>query len=344
MKSPATILLSRTDRLGDVVLTLPVAKALKERLPGCRIVFLGRRYTKPVIEACAYVDEAASFDDMEGLSPRDRAEALRSFEADAIVHVFPNAAVAVAARAAGIPLRVGSGRRPSHWLTCNRLAWFSRRNSGLHEAQLNFKLLSALGIASPPALAELSRSFGLRKLPLLPERLKGFLRLDRCNLILHPGSAGNAPEWPAGHYRALVERIPPGLFNVILTGGEAEAERFKELAAAVQGVVNLMGKTSLSELVALIGAAQGFVSASTGPAHIAAALGLKVVALFSPRPPVHPGRWAPLGPHVSVLTAERSCPECALKGGQCSCMATIAPERVLREIKGAVPHRGTAPD
>ncbi len=337
------IILSRTDRLGDVVLTLPMAKALKERHPGCRIVFLGRRYTRTVIEACEYVDEAANFDEMESLSHRDQAEALRAFEADAIIHVFPNPAVAVAARAAGIPLRVGSGRRPSHWLTCNSLAWFSRRRSPLHEAQLNFRLLSALGIKRIPSLDELARSYGLTKLPPLPERLKILLARDRFNLILHPGSAGNAPEWPESRFKELIGMLPVARYNLILTGGESEAARLKSLSTEFPGVVNLMGKTTLPEIIALIGATQGFVSASTGPAHIAAALGKKVVALFSPRPPVHPGRWAPLGPGVSVLTAERSCPACAAKGRGCSCMATISPAKVRQEIEGAAPHRGTAP-
>lgn len=337
------IILSRTDRLGDVVLALPVAKALKERLPGCRVIFLGRRYTRPVVEACGNVDQVLCWDDMEPLSPRGRAEALGSTAADAMVHVFPNPAIARAAKDARIPIRIGSGRRPAHWLTCNRLSWFSRRRSDLHEAQLNFKLLSALGVVSVPSLEEVGRSFGLTRLPALPVRFEDYVAQDRFNVLLHPGSAGDAPEWPEKHYKSLIGLLLARRCNVILTGGEAEAARFRELAASSPGAVDLMGKTSLSELIALIGAAQGFVSASTGPAHVAAALGKKVVALFSPRPPVHPGRWAPLGPGVSIVTAERSCSECAVKGGRCSCMATISPERVCREIEGAVPDRGTAP-
>ena len=62
-KDPSHILISRTDSIGDVVLTLPVAKFLKDRFPETKISFLGKAYTRPVIEACIYVDEFVNADD-----------------------------------------------------------------------------------------------------------------------------------------------------------------------------------------------------------------------------------------------------------------------------------------
>ncbi|MFM7105313.1 MAG: glycosyltransferase family 9 protein, partial [Flavobacteriales bacterium] len=62
-------------------------------------------------------------------------------------------------------------------------------------------------------------------------------------------------------------------------------------------------KFSLDELIQFIGQCQGFVACSTGPMHIAAALGIPTVGLFSPHRPIHPGRWAPLGPNAHYLCA-----------------------------------------
>lgn len=59
------ILISRTDNLGDVILTLPIAGILKKEIPGCYILFLGKKYTKPIIEACENVDEFIDWDEIK---------------------------------------------------------------------------------------------------------------------------------------------------------------------------------------------------------------------------------------------------------------------------------------
>jgi heptosyltransferase III len=66
-------------------------------------------------------------------------------------------------------------------------------------------------------------------------------------------------------------------------------------------VHDVTGTTSLAELLALIDASDGFIAASTGPLHCAAALGVPTLGLFSPRRPIHPGRWAPIGARAELL-------------------------------------------
>ena len=58
------ILISRTDNLGDVILTLPMAGILKKEIPGCYILFLGKAYTRPLIDACEFVDEFLDWDEI----------------------------------------------------------------------------------------------------------------------------------------------------------------------------------------------------------------------------------------------------------------------------------------
>jgi len=70
LKHPGRIIISRTDSIGDVVLTLPMAGALKEINPGCKIIFLGRDYTRDVVSLSKHVDEFASWDDVWGLRKR----------------------------------------------------------------------------------------------------------------------------------------------------------------------------------------------------------------------------------------------------------------------------------
>jgi heptosyltransferase-3 len=90
MSQPAsTFLVSRTDAIGDVVLTLPVCGRLKELFPGCRVVLIGRTYTAPIAAACPWVDEFVNFDELHKLPEARQVAALRQHRAAAIIHVFP---------------------------------------------------------------------------------------------------------------------------------------------------------------------------------------------------------------------------------------------------------------
>jgi heptosyltransferase-3 len=117
---PEPVLLSRTDSIGDVVLTLPMAGWIKRRDPRREVIFLGRDYTRPILEACEHVDRVVSWDEIGAQAPGKAVSALRSLRAGAIVHVFPRREIARLARAAGIPQRIGVNRRWYHLLECNR--------------------------------------------------------------------------------------------------------------------------------------------------------------------------------------------------------------------------------
>src|SRR5664279_544218 len=176
MHIPKNIILSRTDSIGDVVLTLPVAKMLKDYFPGIKIAFLGRGYTRPVIIACKYVDE---FIDVDDFLKND--VAVCDQQPEAILHIFPVSAIAKRATQLHIPLRIGTRNRLYHWLTCNKLVRLSRKNSSLHEAQLNLQLLGAFGINKPFSLSEIAGSFGLVNLQPLQPRFAELIRPGKYN-------------------------------------------------------------------------------------------------------------------------------------------------------------------
>ena len=263
------VLVSRTDRIGDVVLTLPLCGLLREAL-GATVVFLGRAYTRPVLEAAAAVDEVLEWDD--AAPPAARRAVVAGARADVVVHAFPRPAVARAAAAARVPLRVGTSRRWYHWLTCNRLESVARRDSPLHEAQLNVRLARSLLPRADQSLAELA------PLARLTPR------------VAVPG--------------AVAPLLAPDRFRVLVTGSADEGRAIAAWTAALPAHAHdLTGRLSLAELVAVLAAADGVLAASTGPLHLAAAAGARTLGLFPPVRPIHPGRWAPLGPRAEVLVA-----------------------------------------
>lgn len=336
--SEPTFLVSRTDAIGDVVLTLPVAGWLKQHYPSCRVVLLGRSYTAAVATACPWVDIFLNVDELAQLPAKEQLAQLQRLEATAILHVFPNKWLAQLAQQAGIPVRIGTRNRMFHWLSCNRLVSLSRRHSPLHEAQLNMQLLAPLGYQQPlglPAIAELVRLQPAVPLPPQFQQLLAARRPGQLNVILHPRSRGSAREWGLAHFGQLARLLHAAGHRVFISGTAAEGEELavwlREHAAYL--AADLTGQLALPEFLAFIAAADGLVAGSTGPLHLAAALGRHALGLYPPIKPMHPGRWGPLGPHAAYLVFDRpDCQDCRAAPAACTCIKAIAAATVAAQI------------
>jgi heptosyltransferase III len=324
------IIISRTDNLGDVILTLPLAGILKSEFKDCEIFFIGKAYTRPIIESCIFIDD---FIDREEVIKNTGV--LKNINADIILHVYPDKEIARAAYKSKIPLRIGSSHRFHHWLYCNKRINFSRRNSDLHEAELNQKLLEPLGITRRPA-TEIASYYGLKNISPLNHDLSALLDKNKFNLILHPKSKGSAREWPLENYLALIHKLPEQKFKIFITGTEQEGKLIKEQKPEIfqkQNVCDLTGKCSLPNLISFIHAADGLLACSTGPLHIASALGKFACGIYQPMKPIHPGRWAPIGKKATHLVLNKDCRDCR-QSGKCACIEAISVEEVSQLITG----------
>lgn len=340
---PQTFLVSRTDAIGDVVLTLPVCGHLKELHPGCRVVLIGRSYTAAMAAACPWVDDFLNLDELHLLPEPQQVAALRQYNAAAIVHVFPNRLLARLAQKARIPVRIGTRNRWRHWLSCNRLVALSRRHSPLHEAQLNLQLLRPLGGAAEtplPAVAPLVRLEAAEPLAEPWQRLLHQRQPGQFNVILHPRSRGSAREWGLVNFGRLAQLLHAAGHRVFITGTAAEGEELadwlRENAAFL--AANLTGQLSLPQFIAFIAAADGLVAGSTGPLHLAAALGRHALGLYPPIRPMDPGRWAPLGAHASYLVFDKpACQDCRGQPATCACIRAIGPLEVAAHVLAWLP-------
>src|SRR3954468_25023632 len=164
------VLVSRTDRIGDVVLTLPLCALLTEKL-GAEVIALSQEYCRPVFEACPHISEGLQWAAVEkrGRAQRDL---LANCHADVVLHVYPRIAIANAALAARIPLRIGTSHRWYHWATCNELEHYSRKRSALHEAQLNIRLARRLLGDVAPSMESLARLTTLQPRTQLPREVE----------------------------------------------------------------------------------------------------------------------------------------------------------------------------
>lgn len=328
LKPDTTFVLSRTDSIGDVVLTLPMAGFIKMHFPQCRILFLGRSYTMNIVALSKHVDEFINYDAVEAMDTAAQIAFIKSFEADVFIHVFPKKQIAKLAKAAGVPLRVGTTNRIFHWLYCNKLISLSRKNSPLHESQLNLKLLSFLEVSTDVGLQQIPAHYGFTKIPELSHELETLIDKRRYNVILHPKSKGSAKEWGLANFEKLIALLPEEKFKIFVSGTKEDGLLLKTFLEQNTRVTNMTGKLTLAEFTAFINHCEALVAASTGPLHVAAALGKTAIGLFSPKRPIHPGRWMPIGEKAKYLVYDENCQLCA-GGKNCDCITKITPQQVV---------------
>ncbi|BDT57326.1 ADP-heptose--LPS heptosyltransferase II [Massilia varians] len=323
------ILICRTDNIGDVVLTLPLAGFLKQAIPGVQVDMVCRAYAAPVVRCCRHIDRVLALEEL------DIERLFRDRDYDTVIFAFPHRAIGRAARRAHVPNRVGSSHRLHHWISCNRLAHFSRARSNLHEAQLNFALLKPLGIDHQPALDALWPLYGMGA--PVDAGVVDLFDPARLNLILHPKSNGNGREWPLARYTELAALLQDDPSIALwVTGSRAEGELLAREAPALlasPNVRNLCGQVDLNGLVALIGMADGLVASGTGPLHIAAALGRPTLGLFPPIKPIDIARWGALGRHARSLCGAQACGSCS-DARHCRCMEAIGASQVAQVVAG----------
>ncbi len=301
IQNPKHIVISRTDSIGDVALTLPLVGILKKKFPNTKISFLGNTYTKPVIESCEHVDEIWEWAELQKLNQQEQINFLKSKKIDVFIHVFPRKEIAKLAKKAKITHRIGTSHRFFHLLTCNHRPGFTRKNSDLHEAQLNTKLLAPVGITEEFTLTELAHFAAFKNIHPLPSELQNLLSPEKKNIILHPKSQGSAREWALENYIEIAAELDPAKYNIFFTGTEKEGLLFRNFIPKKPNVFDLTGKMNLYELIAFIKAADALIAASTGPLHLAGLTGIHAFGLFATQRPTHAGRWQPLGNKVYIL-------------------------------------------
>lgn len=319
------VIISRTDSIGDVMLTLPICTWIKSNFSEVKIHFLGSGYTKDIVSAFGDVDVFHNWTEISALEEQQQVEYLKEIDAVSIVHVFPRKEIAKIAKKAKIEYRIGTSHRLFHLLTCNVRLDFTRKRSELHESQLNHELLRPFGLTSIPTLEkviEATEHFN-PKLVDIPEKYLNAV-------LLHPKSQGSAKEWPVDKYMTLATKLAENGINVVFTGTENEGVQFRNEIPLNDLILDSTGQLSLPQLMSLIKQSKALVACSTGPLHIAGYTGIKTIGLFSPKRPIHPGRWKALGKNVIILEKE-DCPVCA-EGKDCNCILEIPVESVFEKL------------
>ena len=164
----------------------------------------------------------------------------------------------------------------------------------------------------------------------------GLARPDRPVLALCPGAEyGPAKRWPSAYFAEVARAGRAGGADVWLFGSAADRPVSEAIADAVPEVIDLAGRTSLAEAVALLGLADRVVTNDSGLMHVAAALDRRLVALFGSSSPV---MTPPLSDKATVLSLGLSCSPCFQRTcplGHLDCLNTLTPDRVLAVLEAS---------
>jgi heptosyltransferase-3 len=323
------ILLVRTDRLGDVVLTLPMLPLLRTCFPHAYIAVLLQKYAADLVEGNPYADELLLYDDGQSLIPFTvLLKTIRAKNFDIAIVVHPTPRLAWLVLCAGIPERIGSGYR-YYSILFNRRLYEHRKDAKRHELEYNLSLLKKLDcpIGERP-------EFSLTIPPQVDAKVESLfasLAIDRKKeiIVVHPGTGGSAKEWPADYFGHLAARLQAERDSqILITGSKGEEHKVARVLSATKGkAISLVGMLSLKELVAVIKCASLFISNSTGPLHIAVAVGTPVVCMFSQITAMSAARWGPYTLKKRVLVPDKpvDCTECSNgKELPCACMMSIS--------------------
>lgn len=334
------VVVSQTSFLGDVVLTTPLLRALKQILRPRRLSVLVRPEAAALLKGHPCVD-AILLDDKHGRDrgPRGVGRVARRLRAEGIdVAVSPHRSFRTAAilALAGVPVRIGfrGGVATAFYHAT------VERDESRHAVERSLELVRAFGASprshlEPPVLV-----------PTAEAEMSALRVLGECGVDLSrdlygvcPGSVWPTKRWSPEGFAKVVRRLAERAdATVLLLGGpgdKAVADRVQRLSG--EGAINLAGVTDLGTFVALVRRLRALVCNDSAPMHVAGALGTPVVAVFCATTPDQ--GFAPYGSRSEVVGADLDCRPCGRHGGvRCprgteDCMQLVDGRDVLAAVQ-----------
>lgn len=335
---PDRLLIILLGAIGDVVCGMPLAQRLRAGWPRTRITWAVEPAAAPLLEGHPAVDEVLLFRRRGGVAAlAEMLRALRGNRPDLVLDLQRHFKSGLFSWATRAPRRLGF-----HWENSREGNWFFNTETIEPVQTFTLKLTHFQRFADRLGVAAAPISFGLAATASERQRVAALLADAGERLaVLYVGSTWPSRQWLPAATAALCERLRARGLGVVLVGGPGDAAFAAAVCEAGAGpLVNLVGRTSLREVIAVMERAVAAIGPDTGPMHIATAVGAPVVALFGATSPLRSGPW---GWGDLVIRGDAPClpcyiPRCPI--GQL-CMESITPEMVMERVEQALA-RGAA--
>jgi len=337
--SPAKALIFQTAYLGDVVLTTPLIRTAAHVWKDSSIWL-----------ACQpqWIQAVSRLPGLSGILPYAKRNADRGTFAmlqiarqikqqgfDLVLCPHPSFRSGLILRMANIPIRIGfHDSAGSLFFNCK-----VHREVSAHESLRMLSLLDAAGVARDKWICE------PMVIPDPNENIDRFLETfglkpDSKIAAVHPGSVWATKRWlPEGFAAVADELVSNYGFHVFILGGKDDVQVANQTQKAAKlPHLNIAGRTSLNQLIALLARITVLVTNDSGPAHLASALGKRVVAIFGSTVPAQ--GYAPMGLKSKVVEVPLNCRPCGPHGhqkcplGHFQCMHLVTSKLVLDAVEG----------
>ena len=325
------ILVIKLRYIGDVLLTTPLFRVLREQFPQARLTALVNQGTESVLKHNSCLDHIAVLPRGNWVQQIQFLWFIRSCRFDCVIDVSDGDRSAFLTAISGAGMKIGFNRE-GLWRG-KVYSWSIKGQYGtMHMLDYHAQLLIPLGMEPRVCAPELSVSDEESQ---AAEQILANYGLKGVNwVMLHPAARYWFKAWSPQRFAALGDALVQEGFQVALVGSEPEQKVAEEVIQASQKkFVSLVGKTTLRELAALMKQCRIFVGNDAGPMHMAAAVGCPVIALFGP---TDPAVWGPRGKLCHTIYKGLDCRECFYPGcqkGEMSCMKRISVDEVLQAVK-----------
>jgi ADP-heptose:LPS heptosyltransferase len=292
-KSPLRILICRPDRIGDVVLSTPIPREIKNRYPDSFIAVMLREYTKDLYVNNPYVDEVLLYD--ESINSGTYIKKLRKFSFTHAFMLLPQEKLNWILFFSGIKYRVGVGYKFYQFVTNTKSIYRYKYIPLRHEADYCLDMVRKIGIEPQSTDPEIFLSNEEKDKVL--ELKKNICPNGEFLIGINSTSGKSAPNITAGEYRKLIELLlyTKGIKTIVTDLNPPDEIK------NIEGIKYPNIKNSLRESLITFAALDLLISASTGPMHICSALKIETLSLFSPLTACSPQLWGPLGNEAHIL-------------------------------------------
>jgi heptosyltransferase II len=335
------IVVRGTNWIGDAVMTIPALRELRRIFPDAEITLHTRSWATGIFQDTDFVDEILPFEPQNSKirSTICQAKLWRQKKFDLAILFTNSFETALLAKLSNVPGRFGYAKEGRSILLTESFKipeWKNDRHEIFYYlnliSEIESSLLGTKSVSQSQPKFDLNVS-DLRQTFAKELLLKNGADLSKLTVAFVAGSTNSrAKRWGTESYAALNDKIQLDLeANVILIGASQEMDVAKQIARqSRQKPITLAGKTDIAEVTAILSLCDLVVSNDTGPAHIAAALGVKTLVIFGPTNPKTTQPW-----NSEIIREDNiECSPCMLRDCPIDhrCMTRISPDRVFEKL------------
>lgn len=330
------ILVIRTDRIGDVLLSTPVLFNLRKAFPQAHLAIMVTPYARDIVYGNPNINEVIIYD-KRGLhkgwfATIEFAIAVAKKRFDLALVLHPTNRAHIVSFLAGIKHRIGYDKKFSFLLTYKLPD--NKFKGKKHERDYALDLLIHLGLDVEKVM------------PFMPIRQDSEVQVERLFKVegidvsrdklvaIHPGASCPSKRWPIDYFAKTARTlIKEKTVKIAIIGASENAQTARRLAGLIDSssVIDFTGRTSVSQLASVLKRSNLFISNDSGPVHIASSLNTPVIAIFGRNQRgLSPKRWGPLGQRDRIVYKDVGCQLCLAHN--CNkdflCLKSIKPEEI----------------